>query len=203
VRDDGIGIAPDRLQGVFEMFAQGPDAHRHDGLGIGLALVRQLVQLHGGTVRAESEGLGRGSQFTVCLPLAATTRVGVDDGTPDISSAHPRRILVVDDNVDAAETLQNMLRLQGHDVRVSTSGPDAINQVARDPPELIFMDLGMPEMDGLTATRRIRALPQGNNVRIVALTGWGQERDRERTREAGMDAHLVKPVSPVELASVL
>jgi CheY-like chemotaxis protein len=202
VRDDGIGIPRDRLQHVFEMFAQGPDARRNDGLGIGLALVRQLIHLHGGTVRAESEGPGHGSQFIVCLPLAAHAEVGNVDGAP-IASAHPRRILVVDDNVDAAETLQQMLRLQGHEVRLATSGQDAIKQVSRDPPELIFMDIGMPEMDGLTATRRIRALPQGSDIRIVALTGWGQERDRERTREAGMDGHLVKPVSPVELASVL
>ncbi len=203
VRDNGVGIPPDRLQSVFEMFMQGPDAHRQDGLGIGLALVRQLVQLHGGTVTAESEGPGRGSQFTVCLPLAPRAEASLEQGTPSLTSAHPRRILVVDDNVDAAQTLQDMLRLQGHDVRMCTSGREAITQVARDPPDLIFMDLGMPEMDGLTAARRIRALPEGSHVRIVALTGWGQERDRQRTREAGMDAHLVKPVNPVELASVL
>lgn len=203
VRDNGIGIPRDRLQSVFEMFAQGPDARRKDGLGIGLALVRQLIHLHGGTVTAESEGPGRGSRFTVCLPLAAHAEVGPVDGAANVSSAHPRRILVVDDNVDAAETLQQMLRLQGHDVRMCTSGRDAISQVARDPPDLIFMDIGMPEMDGLTATRRIRELPKGGDIRIVALTGWGQERDRERTRQAGMDGHLVKPVSPVQLASVL
>lgn len=210
VWDTGVGIPAERLESVFNMFEQVHATGGNDGLGIGLALVRQIVYLHSGSVRAESNGLGHGSRFTVRLPLLA----GTDDQLPVgsgrfVSHASPRpppkqRILVVDDNEDAAESLKDLLELQGHIVVACESGREALAIVERYSPDLVFMDIGMPEMDGLTAARLIRAkLATNNRLRIVALTGWGQEADRQRTREAGIDEHLVKPVSAEALRDLL
>jgi len=210
VQDNGIGIPPQALERVFEMFSQ---AHAREeradgGLGIGLSLVRTLVQMHNGSVIAASDGLGTGSTFTVRLPLAearaATPIVASDAAAAHRPAEHGvRRVLVVDDSADAAASLMTLLQLAGHEVRTAGDGAEAIEQTCEFGPDIIFMDLGMPRIDGVEATRRIRALPQGRNVRIIALTVWGQEADRERTRGAGMDDHIVKPVSPEALQRIL
>jgi PAS domain S-box-containing protein len=228
VKDNGIGIPPERIGSVFEMFSQAHAPLASDGLGIGLALVRELVQMHGGSVSVSSAGEDKGSEFTVRLPLARPIAAtsAQSDAMPDVApddSASPsrtpsfppqapsvlrpfgtrRRVLVVDDNVDAAESLGRLLSVQGHEVATCHSGQEAVALARTYAPDVIFMDIGMPEMDGLTAARLIRASPGGAGIRIVALTGWGQESDRQRTREAGIDEHLVKPVSAESLARAL
>ena len=210
VQDNGIGIPRQALELVFEMFSQ---AHSREeradgGLGIGLSLVRTLIEMQNGSVTAFSDGLGTGSTFTVRLPLAEP-HAATPIVSPDADAAHRpteyggRRVLVVDDSADAAASLMALLEMDGHEVRTAGDGAQAIEQTCEFCPDVIFMDLGMPRIDGVEATRRIRALPQGRNVRIIALTGWGQEVDRQRTRSAGMDDHVVKPVSPEALQRIL
>jgi CheY-like chemotaxis protein len=198
VRDSGIGIPPERIGQIFDMFAQIHTPQGNDGLGIGLALVKQLVALHGGTVRAHSEGPGKGSEFVVCLPLLETQATAREaSAQSEIASTAPgRKILVVDDNVDAAESLAIVLRMKGHQVRTAHDGAAALALAEAEKPEIVLLDLGMPGMDGVTVARELRARQNGKPLRIIALTGWGQESDRERTREAGFDDHLVKPVAP-------
>ncbi len=210
VQDTGVGIPAERLESVFNMFEQVHPTGGNDGLGIGLALVRQIIHLHRGSVRAQSEGLNKGSRFTVRLPLLATvpdgpTSEGSREGSNQLlHGTGKRRVLVVDDNLDAAESLQNLLQLQGHTVAACGSGREALEIVQRFRPDLVLLDLGMPELDGLTTAQLLRAqLPPEVVPRIVALTGWGQEADRQRTREAGIDAHLVKPVSFESLRDLL
>jgi two-component system CheB/CheR fusion protein len=198
VRDNGIGIPAGNLPAVFDMFTQ---AHRaagrgQGGLGIGLAMVRSLVQMHGGTVEAKSAGAGRGSEFVVRLPLAEPPDAA-HDGTAAGACAAPlagQRILVVDDNQDAADTLAMLLDADGAEARAVYDGPSALAALPALRPHTVLLDLGMPDMDGLEVARRVRADPAWSGVRIVALTGWGQESDRERTRGAGFDFHLTKPV---------
>lgn len=209
VRDNGIGIPPEAVDRVFEMFSQ---LHTHErrtdsGLGIGLALVRKLVEMHEGTVTAFSEGAGKGSTFIVRLPLAEG-HVNAEGQAVALGRAHPngparRRVLIADDNVDAAASLALMLELEGNDVRVVHDGEQAVQSTAGFAPDVIFMDIGMPRMNGLEATRRIRAMPRGENIIIAALSGWGQEIDRQRSKLAGVDYHLVKPVATDDLRSVL
>ncbi len=209
VRDSGIGIPEDRLQTVFDMFSQAHGPRVNDGLGIGLALVRQLLHMHLGSVTAESGGEGRGSQFTVRLPLLRSSTTEAREPRSAVAASAPvaplreRRILVVDDNADAAESLGQLLRMHGQKVAICSSGEAAIELARTYQPQLIFMDIGMPGMDGLAATRRIRAQPGGAAVRIIALTGWGQEDDRQRTHDAGLDDHLVKPVQIEALVRIL
>jgi PAS domain S-box-containing protein len=210
VQDNGIGIPPERLESVFNMFEQVHATGGNDGLGIGLALVRQIIQFHGGSVRADSEGLNRGSRFTVCLPLlerSAELSVGESQREHVNQPRHScgkHRVLVVDDNVDAAESLRKLLELQGHTVVACGSGREALEIMRGFHADLVLMDIGMPELDGLTTAQLMRAqLPPGVTTRIVALTGWGQEADRQRTREAGIDEHLVKPVSAAALRELL
>jgi PAS domain S-box-containing protein len=204
VRDTGVGIPPERLGQVFEMFAQIEIHHTNDGLGIGLALARQLAHLHGGSIEARSEGPGKGSEFIVCLPLIDAEKTLESRGGPAVSPATARkRVLIVDDNPDGAESLADILRLRGHVVRTARGGEQAVALTAREPPDVILMDLGMPEMDGLTAARLIRQQPRGARISIIALTGWGHEKDRERTRAAGIQQHLVKPVSPEALIELI
>jgi two-component system CheB/CheR fusion protein len=198
VRDNGIGIPPGHLPEVFDMFTQ---AHRaagrgEGGLGIGLAMVRSLVQMHGGTVEARSAGADQGSEFVVRLPLAEPPE-GAHDGAAAGNGTAPlagQRILVVDDNQDAADTLAMLLDAEGARARAVYDGPSALAALPVLRPHTVLLDLGMPEMDGLEVARRIRADPAWAGVRIAALTGWGQESDRERTRAAGFDFHLTKPV---------
>jgi PAS domain S-box-containing protein len=204
VKDTGIGIPPERLKNVFEMFAQVNTPAGNDGLGIGLSLARQLVILHGGRIEAGSEGVGKGSEFIVFLPLADLMESSRDQEAPTEPLSSPRkRVLIVDDNVDAAESLAQVLKFKGHIATVASGGREAVDRAREDPPDIILLDLGMPGMDGLTAARLIRQQPGGAGIRIIALTGWGQERDRQRTREAGMSEHLVKPVDPEELLTLL
>jgi CheY-like chemotaxis protein len=210
VRDTGIGIAPEMLPKVFELFVQVDHAttRAQGGLGIGLTLVRSLVEMHGGTVEARSDGPGKGSEFVVRLPLAATPGAvpggEAGGGNPaDLAPPPAHRLLVVDDNVDAAESLAVLLRLQGHEVRVAHDGPGALSLVGVYRPEVVFLDLGMPGMDGYEVARRLRRQFGPGDVRLAALTGWGQPEDRRRSQEAGFDLHLVKPVDPTTLEQVL
>jgi signal transduction histidine kinase len=205
VRDNGIGIPTEALESIFDMFSQ-VDRNMErgtGGLGIGLALVKGLVEMHGGTVTANSEGAGKGSTFTVRLPLAEakpTPRAA----TADNGQHGPgRRVLVVDDNRDGANSLAMMLRLLGDEVRTAHDGIEAVEVAGHFRPEVILMDVGMPRLNGLDATRRIREQPWGKTITIIALTGWGQDRDREQSCAAGCDGHLVKPVNLPDLEKLL
>jgi CheY-like chemotaxis protein/two-component sensor histidine kinase len=204
VTDNGIGIPSESLSNIFEMFSQVDRSmeRRTGGLGIGLALVKGLVEMHGGTVTAASEGEGRGSTFTVRLPMAEPKPATRRD-SPKGRSVPRRRVLVVDDHRDGADSLAMMLRLLGEDVRTAHDGIEALEAAGQFRPEVILMDVGMPRLNGLDATRRVREQPWGRTITIIALTGWGQENDRERSQLAGCDGHLVKPVDPLELQKLL
>jgi PAS domain S-box-containing protein len=205
VADEGIGIPPDQLEAVFEMFWQGAGSGmREGGLGVGLALARGLVQLHGGTLEARSEGLGRGAEMTVRLPLAAPRGPPVkEEPSAESRSMLPERILVIDDNVDAADSLAAWLRVEGHEVRTAYGGLAGLQQAAEFRPDVVLLDLGMPQMDGFEVARRLRAMEGGEGMTIVAISGWGLPADRERTRAAGFDFHLTKPVEETELQPAL
>lgn len=208
VIDNGIGVPAEDLPHVFDLFSQ---VHVHQGrspggLGIGLSLVKNLVLMHGGSVGADSAGPGAGSTFTVRLPLLRSAARGARVTPAALAAQDPalhRRILVVDDNVDAADSLAVLIRLFGHDVQLAHDGLEAVEKARSFQPDVVFLDLGMPHMDGIEAARRLRASPLGEHMRLVALTGWGQPADRERTRAAGFDAHLVKPLDTNTLAQVL
>jgi PAS domain S-box-containing protein len=205
VRDNGIGIAPEVMPRLFEMFTQAEDSlsRSRGGLGIGLALARTLVEMHGGRIEAHSAGRGEGSEFVVRLPLTRDTRAREAARAPRARSAARRRVLVVDDNVDAARTLQALLRELGHDVGVAHDARSALAAVRERQPEIVLLDLGLPDMDGVELARTLRRQPGFQDVRFAAVTGLGQEADRRRTREAGIDLHLVKPLSPEDLRRVL
>jgi PAS domain S-box-containing protein len=210
VRDSGVGIPAGMLSTIFELFSQG-DQSSHSaqgGLGIGLTLVRRLAELHGGSVEAHSDGSGKGSEFVVRLPLVGEPLAGQQRGARE-DSAHEavagpaHRILVVDDNADSAESLAMMLRLLGHEVHTAHDGPTAVLAAATIAPDVVLLDIGLPGMDGYEVARQLRALPQVRGAVLVAQTGWGQEEDRRKSREAGFDHHLVKPVDPAALREVL
>jgi CheY-like chemotaxis protein len=205
VRDTGVGIDPAMLSSVFEMFVQGDVSAERErsGLGIGLSLVSGLVAMHGGTVEAHSEGRGKGSEFVVRLPLAGAPPVRDAVVGEVVPSAAGRRILVVDDNRDAAASLAIMLRAAGEDARSAYDAVEALAIGAAFRPEAVILDLGMPRVSGLEGARRIRHEAWGKHVKLIALTGWGQEADRRRTEAAGFIAHLVKPADPGEIARVL
>jgi PAS domain S-box-containing protein len=205
VRDNGIGIPAAALPNIFDMFSQVDRSVERStgGLGIGLALVKGLVEMHGGTVTADSPGEGRGSTFTLRLPVTEGQPAPAGPGVEDGPHATGRRILVVDDNRDGADSLAMMLRLLGNETKTANDGVEALAEAEQFRPEVILMDVGMPRLNGLDATRRIREQPWGQAMTIIALTGWGQENDRQRSREAGCDGHLVKPVNIGELERVL
>jgi signal transduction histidine kinase/ActR/RegA family two-component response regulator len=206
VRDNGIGIAADQLPRLFEMFVQVDTSQERsrEGLGIGLTLVKTLVEMQDGTVEAHSEGPGRGSEFVIRLPTVAE----MPRPLPRETAAEPlpavrRRILVVDDNEDAAEWLATVLRLHGHETHVAHDGLEAVTTAERIRPDAVLLDIGLPRLDGYEACRRIRAQSRGRDLLLVALTGWGQDEDRQESRDAGFDAHLVKPVDDEVLLKLL
>jgi len=205
VADDGIGIAADMLGAVFDMFTQAARSieRSHGGLGIGLSLVRRLVELHGGSASASSEGVGRGSTFAVRLPLADAPAADAGAAPGVAAPGRALRVLVADDNLDAAATLSALLQLDGHQTCVVHDGAAAVDAAATFRPELAFLDIGMPRMDGYEAARRLRQMPALDGMLLVALTGWGTDEDRARSRAAGFDRHLLKPAMPDEVQAVL
>lgn len=204
VQDNGSGIPQDQLDHIFEMFSQVDRSleRSQGGLGIGLMLVKRLVEMHGGSVQAHSEGLGRGSRFCVALPQAELE-------TPPLPlplaprDSIPRRVLIADDNADAAMSLATILKMEGHHVQTACSGAQALSQGQVLQPEVVLLDIGMPDMNGLEVCRRMRQLPWGRAITIIALTGLGQQEDRRQSEEAGFDAHLVKPVNIKLLTDML
>lgn len=206
VQDDGLGIPPEMLDKIFEMFGQVNRTldRAQGGLGIGLALVRKLVELHGGTVQAESPGINRGATFTITLPQDPEAEVPVpkplDEPATPIQS---RRILVIDDNVDAAESLSMFLQLSGHTTKVAYSPSVGLKLAQEFKPDMVFLDIGLPEMTGYEVARRIRSSPIGKSTCLIAVTGWGAEKDRDAAKEAGFNAHITKPVDLDEVARLL
>jgi signal transduction histidine kinase len=208
IKDTGIGIPADKLPHLFEMFFQVDRTleQAQGGLGIGLALVRRLVELHGGSVEARSDGPGQGSEFLVHLPIPAGPVEAApppEPGGKGTARLLGRRILVVDDNQDAADSLALLLQLTGNEVHTAHDGLEAVEAALRFRPDVVLLDLGMPKLNGYDACRRIRAQPGGKDMWLVALTGWGQEEDRRRSHEAGFNGHLVKPVDPAALEKLL
>lgn len=205
VRDNGIGIPPDQLESIFEMFSQVDQSleRSQGGLGIGLTLARRLVELHGGAIDARSEGLGQGSEFAVRLPIIEKPAPLSENPSAANRPTDKRRILVVDDNRDSANSLAILLRIGGSEVSVAYDGEEAVQIAATQRPQAILLDIGLPKLNGFDACRRIRAQPWARDALIIALTGWGQKEDRRKSAEAGFDFHMVKPVDLNELAKLL
>jgi CheY-like chemotaxis protein/anti-sigma regulatory factor (Ser/Thr protein kinase) len=206
VRDTGVGITADLMPHIFDLFTQSERslARSEGGLGIGLTLVRRLVEMHDGNVTIDSGGAGKGTTVTVRLPLAESAAIAADRPpveTPE--DAEPLRILVVDDNVDAAEALTDIVEAWGHTARAVFHGQEALGAAARFRPDVVLLDIGLPGMDGYAVARALRADPNQPQPRIVAVTGYGQREDRQRSRAAGFDEHLVKPVDLPSLRRAL
>jgi CheY-like chemotaxis protein len=208
VKDTGIGIPPDMLPRVFEMFTQvgrSPEKTQ-SGLGIGLSIVKRLVEMHGGSVEARSEGPGMGSEFIVRLPVILSPvhqREQAGGGNQQTRPITRRHILVVDDNVDIADSLAMMLEMMGNEVRTAHDGLEGVAAAAAYRPDMILLDIGMPKLNGYDACRRIREQPWGKGILIAAVTGWGQEEDKRRSQEAGFDHHLIKPVGLAAIEKLL
>jgi CheY-like chemotaxis protein len=205
VADTGVGIPADVIHRVFDLFVQGerPLDRADGGLGIGLTLVKALVELHGGSVTAASEGPGRGATFTVRLPSILPPSDSRAAARPARAPVVPRRVLIVEDNADAREMLGTALSSAGHEVREADTGTAALDAAATFRPDVGLIDIGLPGVDGYEVARRLRATDEGKRMLLVALTGYGQPEDRRRARAAGFDAHLTKPVLPEQLAEVL
>ncbi len=208
VRDTGIGIAADMLPRIFDMFTQADRSidRAHGGLGVGLTVARRLVELHGGSISAASDGPGKGTTFTVRIPVSDADGESPADSSeqPGIASASgPLRVVVADDNRDAAESLAALLQMVGHDVRIAYDGVEAVGLATEYRPDAVVLDIGMPKMNGYDAAQKLRAGPAGKDMIIIALSGWGQEEDKRRSREAGIDHHLVKPLDPASLLRLL
>jgi PAS domain S-box-containing protein len=207
VKDTGIGIDPKTLPQIFDLFKQAERTldRSQGGLGVGLALVKRLVELHGGSVVGESQGVGKGAEFTVRLPLASIA--GVPDGgrteRQSQAAGTPLRVMVVDDNRDAAESAKMLLTLMGHDVQTANSGPTGLEHAVLWHPDVMLLDIGLPGMDGYEVARRLRQRSDFRELVIIAITGYGQEGDRQRSSEAGLQYHLVKPVAPQQLNEIL
>ncbi len=207
VKDDGVGIAADLLPHIFGLFTQGDRSldRSRDGLGIGLTLSQRLVELHGGTLEAHSEGTGKGSEFVVRLP-AFLQQVAAPDEEPDERDeppSRPLRVLVVDDSQDTTELLGALLEMAGHSVQVAHTGPAALGAAAVFRPDAVILDIGLPGLDGYQVAERLREDPLCKNAMLIAATGYGQEEDLRRSREAGFDRHLVKPIDPADLRRLL
>lgn len=205
VKDDGIGIAEHQLLHIFEMFTQVDTSleRSQSGLGIGLSLVKILVELHGGVVEARSAGLSRGSEFVVRLPVYAEPPPLPQQPCAAEGTTMSRRVLLVDDNIDSANSLSQLLRMLGHEVHTAHDGLEAVQAAARVQPEVILLDLGLPKLNGYEAARRIRDQHKAGDLLLVAVTGWSQEEDRHRSRKAGFNAHLVKPLNLAALTKLL
>ena len=206
VRDNGLGIPPDQLASIFDMFTQvkQPSERTNGGLGIGLTLAKRLVEMHGGSVEARSEGQGKGSEFEVRLPILTGVTPSETVGSSTTAPASPlRRILVVDDNVDSAESLTMLLEITGNQTYIAHDGIEALQVADRYRPEIVLLDIGLPRLNGYEVCRRIRTQSWGKDIKVIALTGWGQDEDRRKSQEAGFDGHLVKPVNYDELMKLL
>jgi signal transduction histidine kinase len=208
VKDSGVGIPPDMLSAVFDLFIQVEHSidRSQGGLGVGLTLVKRLVEMHGGSVKASSDGLGRGSEFVVRLPAvveAVPSPTAPNSAEKGSQSTQPLRVLVVDDNADTADTLATLLELEGHQVKLAHDGPTALAAAATFRPDAVVLDLGLPGMDGFEVARRLRDRTGGNGPVLVAVSGYCQDEDRKRARLAGFDHHLVKPAEIGTLASLL
>ncbi len=204
VTDDGIGIAQEALAGIFEMFSQvdGASARSDGGLGIGLALVKGLLDLHGGSIAAHSDGAGHGSRFTVQLPLTSGVTDRCEQTGNSIAKPATRRVLVADDNKDAADALAMLLELSGHDVKVVHDGNSALSVARTFRPDVALIDIGMPDLSGYEVAQRLRREPWGVSMYLVALTGWGRDDDRQQAKVAGFDKHITKPVDPLYLDDI-
>jgi CheY-like chemotaxis protein len=205
VRDTGIGIEPRTIPGLFEVFAQADRSldRSRGGLGLGLPLLKGLIELHGGRVEAHSEGIGYGAEFIFWLPQAEELPALSQSAAPLLHGQKRLRILVVEDNVDAAESLRMLLELFSYEVTVTHSGAAGVEVAHREQPDVVVCDIGLPGMDGFAVARALREDPLTAAARLIAVTGYGQEEDRQRAREAGFDDHLTKPVDPEVLLSRL
>jgi CheY-like chemotaxis protein/nitrogen-specific signal transduction histidine kinase len=205
VSDTGVGIPPEKLSDMFELFVQGDRslARSEGGLGIGLTVVKKLVEMHGGSISARSDGPGRGSEFTIRVPAAMPIAGAVHDAPKIAPSAGGSRVLVVDDNVDTVLGLSKILTILGHQVTTAFNGPDAIEAARRTRPEFVLLDLGLPGMDGYEVARRLRSDDCCRHAVIIAITGYGHEADRNRSKESGFDHHLVKPLDHDALVTIL
>lgn len=205
VKDTGVGIPPEMISKIFDMFMQVDHSldRSQGGLGIGLTLVQRLVEMHGGSVSAFSEGKGRGSEFVVRLPILSEAKQPLQPATKEVAARTIRRFLVVDDNRDSAESLAIWLKINGNETHTAFDGLEAVEAAATIRPDVILLDIGLPKLNGYEAARKIRQQPWGKAVVLVALTGWGQEEDRRRSSDAGFDGHLVKPVDFDRLMNVL
>jgi len=208
VRDNGMGIAPELLPRIFDLFTQAERTldRSQGGLGVGLTLVRRLVEMQGGTVLAHSDGPGQGSEFIVYIPLATHQGASMPSSANSELSTHatgPRRVLVIDDNVDAAKSLSLLLRHLGHEVETAHDGVEALELARSFRPAIVFCDIGLPGMDGYEVARRLRAQPETKEAALIALTGYGQDRDRIDAGTAGFHMHLLKPMSLESLRDVL
>ncbi|HET9472143.1 MAG TPA: response regulator, partial [Usitatibacter sp.] len=206
VRDDGMGIPPHLLERVFDLFAQGERTldRSEGGLGIGLTLARRIVALHGGAIVARSEGTGHGAEFEIRLPRLDLDLPAPSRGAPGAGAASRKRsVLVVDDNDDAASSMAMLLRLMGHEVSIEHDGESALARVASERPDIILLDIGLPGMSGYEVAERLRKAPAGRAAKLYALTGYGQDEDRRRSAESGFDGHLVKPVLPGDLFTLI
>jgi PAS domain S-box-containing protein len=208
VQDTGVGIAPDLLPQIFDLFTQADRSlsHSQGGLGIGLTMVKKLVELHGGTLQARSEGIGKGSEFIIRLPVLYTLST---ETSPEEAAKAPRqaekplRVLVVDDNVDAAESLRMVLTMSGHQVAAAYCGATALQLAQEQKPDVMIVDIGLPGLNGYQLAVRVRETPELKNIVLVAMTGYGQEEDHRRSTEAGFDYHMVKPADPQKLEEIL
>jgi two-component system, sensor histidine kinase len=209
VADNGIGIPPEELADVFNLFMQSADslARSEGGLGIGLSLARTLTELHGGTIEARSAGIGKGCEFVVQLPLAMTPEYAAAAAAKQASASEApqskRRVMIVDDSVDGAESMSVLLEMLGHEVRVVYNGASALSAAPEFKPEVVILDIGLPDLDGYHVARALRSQPETAGALLIALTGYGQESDRQRTRAAGFDHHLVKPASLEDVERVI
>ena len=208
VRDNGIGLAPETMDKIFNMFTRVDSAAnaREGGLGIGLALAKGLMELHGGTIRVHSAGRGQGSEFRVCIPrslIVEGLRARSDRPADTSSGSASRRILIADDNEDGADTMRMLLESSGHEVHVAHTGTEALEIAKRVRPEIALLDIGMPDMSGYDVAQSIRHEAWGKDLTLIAVTGWGQDSDKRRALAAGFDQHLTKPIDPAKLRAIV